>query len=277
MRSQTAGYVLAGVDGGPGDEKVLAWATGEAGRRGIDCMLAYGRPEREGPEDLSVITAAADRARAMAPGVPVLTRTAMRDPADVLAELGARAEVTVVGAGEPRHRLGPVAAHLLDRATGPVVLIRGRVNSRTRIVAVGVDGSPAAEEACAFAVEEARLNQVRLIVAASYWRAEPADSAVHLSAAGTDVRRTTTEQMVAELTGPYERKYPGLTITPMLSALPPEEFLTGVAADQTDLLVVGNRGHGRLGRMVLGSVSRHLARHAWCPIAVVRARPEGES
>jgi nucleotide-binding universal stress UspA family protein len=36
------------------------------------------------------------------------------------------------------------------------------------------------------------------------------------------------------------------------------------------LVVVGSRGHGRVGDLLLGSVSQHLAGHASCPVAVVR-------
>lgn len=38
------------------------------------------------------------------------------------------------------------------------------------------------------------------------------------------------------------------------------------------LLVVGARGHGRLESFWLGSTSQHLAAHAACPVAVVRAQ-----
>lgn len=36
------------------------------------------------------------------------------------------------------------------------------------------------------------------------------------------------------------------------------------------VLVVGSRGHGALKRVLLGSVSDHLVRHAPCPVLVVR-------
>lgn len=47
-------------------------------------------------------------------------------------------------------------------------------------------------------------------------------------------------------------------------------------APQARLLVVGSRGHGRVGEMLLGSVSQHLAGHAACPVVVARAaaRPQ---
>ena len=47
-------------------------------------------------------------------------------------------------------------------------------------------------------------------------------------------------------------------------------------APQANLLVVGSRGHGRVGEMMLGSVSQHLAGHAACPVVVARpaSRPD---
>lgn len=47
-------------------------------------------------------------------------------------------------------------------------------------------------------------------------------------------------------------------------------------ASQATLVVVGSRGHGRVGEMMLGSVSQHLAGHAACPVAVARpaTRPD---
>jgi nucleotide-binding universal stress UspA family protein len=53
---------------------------------------------------------------------------------------------------------------------------------------------------------------------------------------------------------------------------PPVEAILTRARD-ADAIVVGTRGHGALGRLVLGSVSRGVVRRAACSTLVVRGRP----
>ena len=139
-------------------------------------------------------------------------------------------------------------------------------------VVVGTDGSEGALRALSWAVEEARLAGVPLIVASSYWRAEPMPGAVRLADDGTDVRRTSAEHLVADLTGPYARKYADLTITPMLSAQPAGAYLSGIAENHADLMVVGNRGRGAVRSVLLGSVALHCVAQGRGPVVVVHER-----
>ncbi len=50
--------------------------------------------------------------------------------------------------------------------------------------------------------------------------------------------------------------------------LPGEEL--AIFSQQVDLLVVGSRGYGPVERLILGSTSQHLARHARCSLLVLR-------
>jgi nucleotide-binding universal stress UspA family protein len=55
----------------------------------------------------------------------------------------------------------------------------------------------------------------------------------------------------------------------------PGPMLTWVAEQEgSDAIVVGSHGHGMFKRLVLGSVSEHVVRHAPCPVLVVRRPPE---
>jgi nucleotide-binding universal stress UspA family protein len=41
-----------------------------------------------------------------------------------------------------------------------------------------------------------------------------------------------------------------------------------------DVIVVGSHGRGAIERILLGSVSEQIVRHAPCPVLVVRPEPE---
>ena len=55
---------------------------------------------------------------------------------------------------------------------------------------------------------------------------------------------------------------------------PGEAILNAARAEDVDLIVVGTRGRGPVGRLLLGSVSDHVVRHADCPVLVVRNESE---
>jgi nucleotide-binding universal stress UspA family protein len=53
--------------------------------------------------------------------------------------------------------------------------------------------------------------------------------------------------------------------------IPVSETVVRVARERgSSAVVVGERGHGRLGEVFLGSVSRNVIRYAPCPVIVVR-------
>ncbi len=52
---------------------------------------------------------------------------------------------------------------------------------------------------------------------------------------------------------------------------PGPAIIEAAASEAADLIVVGPRGRSRVERLVLGSVSDHVVRHATCPVLIVRA------
>lgn len=64
---------------------------------------------------------------------------------------------------------------------------------------------------------------------------------------------------------------PGLTIkTHVVVGRPASVIVETATTFRTDLIVVGSRGRGPVGSMVLGSVSAEVADHAPCPVLVAR-------
>ncbi len=143
-------------------------------------------------------------------------------------------------------------------------------------IVVGVDGSDGSKAALAWALDEARLRTAELEVVCSY--SLPSGWFGVGDSMGVVVATTITEDDVAG--------YAKETLTDALAALDDdgvEITKTTVAghpagsllavAEGADLLVVGSRGHGEFGSVLLGSVGMHCVHHAQCPVVVVRQAP----
>lgn len=126
----------------------------------------------------------------------------------------------------------------------------------TRRILVAYDGSDDAEIALVWAAEEARgtgrsLHVVTVDdVVTSPWAAETVNR-------GEQVLEG-VEEKLGDLEVELETRVGHVTAE-----------LLGAAAS-ADMVVVGSRGHGRAEDLLAGSVSQHLARHAPCPVVVVR-------
>lgn len=119
-------------------------------------------------------------------------------------------------------------------------------------IVVGVDGSPEAASALAWAASEARLRGAELVACSVI---EPRHG--HADAVSDSAVTPASE----ESTGGY----PATALT--RHGEPAVELLA--ACQDGDLLVVGSRGRGRLAGTLLGSVSRACVTHARCPVVVV--------
>jgi nucleotide-binding universal stress UspA family protein len=162
-------------------------------------------------------------------------------------------------------------------------------------IVVGVDASPQARTALAWAVAEARLRQAVLQVVHAYHARElaaPFFSSQHSlpgipeGAAGEPSQRDLTatlrdraqveeafrgraEQLLDALLGDLEETVKGIEVQhTVVEDRHPADALVELSAD-ADLLVVGSRGRGGFTELLLGSVSHAAVLHAVCPVVVV--------
>ncbi|MFI5980580.1 universal stress protein [Streptomyces sp. NPDC051555] len=141
-------------------------------------------------------------------------------------------------------------------------------DERTPLVVVGVDGSSTSYEALRWAVRYARLIGATVVVVAAYdvssgpgW-APPSESAdVNTSGIKQDLAEQVARVIAetGEMPQLEQRLVEGDPATALIRA-----------SAGAEALVVGSRGRGGLLSLLLGSVSRHCAVHAGCPVVVVR-------
>jgi nucleotide-binding universal stress UspA family protein len=138
-------------------------------------------------------------------------------------------------------------------------------------VVVGVDRSDGSRDALRAAYEEARMRHATLEVVYAWER--PYRWAEGFNAAYAEDLKVFTklaeqhaEDMVDELLAGARRPH---SVDVVAIEGYPSAVLLERAAD-ADLLVVGSRGRGGFGSLLLGSVSTACVHHATCAVLVVR-------
>lgn len=139
-------------------------------------------------------------------------------------------------------------------------------------VLVGVDGSASSKDALAWGARYAGLTGAPLEVVIVWhlpatlgWETPvPAGWSPEADA------RAIIETEVEEVLGSSHPH--GVTLSVLEG--PPAKILADLAHGASTV-VVGSRGRGHIAGMLLGSVSEALARHAPCPVVVVRDGSEG--
>jgi nucleotide-binding universal stress UspA family protein len=142
--------------------------------------------------------------------------------------------------------------------------------SQERVV-VGVDGSADSERAIDWAFTEAVRNHagVHLVHAVPVLADRPGKPDV------PEALREQGEQVLLEAASRAPADL-GADVTREIFEGPAAAALVA-ASENARLVVVGSRGHGALAGLMIGSVSQHTARHAHCPVVVVRAPADARS
>ncbi|MDX8141452.1 universal stress protein [Lentzea sp. NBC_00516] len=141
-------------------------------------------------------------------------------------------------------------------------------DNEPRPIVVGVDGSAAGAAALRWAVTEARQHDCP-VDAISVWHMDyslmmaPEATAVGLDAASIEAaNRSVLDAATADVGDVNLRR--------ILIEGDVKKLLVEMSQDAR-MLVVGNRGHGAMAELFLGSVSAYCVHHASCPVVVVKA------
>lgn len=138
-------------------------------------------------------------------------------------------------------------------------------------VVVGIDGSADSTRALAWAADQAGRDRRPLVILHAvgmlehYWVIQPG---IDIQALNASIVQA-AEELLAETRDSVVTEHPGLDVSVGWRSEDARHLLLD-ASEHAGLVVVGARGRGPVKRLLLGSVSVGLTRHAHCPVAVVR-------
>lgn len=140
-------------------------------------------------------------------------------------------------------------------------------------IVVGIDGSPPADDALRWALDEARLRGADLEVVHAWEHpavamvqygnvALPVTARDELEKAAEELIRRTLRDVVGAKAGQP------VTLSTVIREGKPSEVLVAESKDAA-MVVVGARGRGGFSSLLLGSVSSQVVHHATVPVVVV--------
>ncbi len=286
--------VVVGVDGSPQSSAALRWAGAEALLFRVPVTLIYAvaptivswpmaplqdtvaECERQNAQEAlqHARDAVASVAESAEQHIDIRTEVRYGHPVQVLVGASREARMVVVGnrgrGALGRLVLGSVSDGLIHHARGPVTVVhtrRGYLPDPAAAVLLGVDGSPASEDATALAFEEAERRGVGL-VAVHVW-----SDVGGLPLQGGEWRghRQEAEEVLAERLAGWQERHPDVRVSRHVEFDDPASHLVD-RARTAQLVVLGSRGRGGFAGMLLGSVSSAVARSVDVPVTVVRSR-----
>jgi nucleotide-binding universal stress UspA family protein len=284
--------IVVGVDDSPAAKAAVEWGARDAELRGIPLTLvhaispnlaswrntplppglaqwqqAHGRLLLD--EAVKIVEKTCYHSGPTAIHTEVLPSAAV----PTLIDLSRDAELVVTGCygdGSWSARLlGSVSSGLLRHAHCPVAIIHDgqplTPQQGQAPVLVGIDGSSESELASAIAFDEASRRKVGLIALHAWSDVDVSD----WPDLDWPAARSMSEQVLTERLAGWQDQYPNVKVSRIVIRDQPAHQLVAHSA-QAQLVVVGSRGRGGFGEMLVGSVSESVALLAQAPVIVVR-------
>ncbi|NKY32922.1 universal stress protein [Nocardia speluncae] len=285
--------IVVGVDSSEPSELAARWAGRTASQRGWRLRIVHGynlaaartltgvyyqmeRPVLEAAyrRGNDCVEHARSLALQIAPSLKVETELSDAEPARLLVEESASAELTVIGAsgeGSTLAHLGSTLLAVTSHGHGKVVVVRGHGPEsgmgRERPVVVGLDGTSASHAAAAAAFAEADLMRAPL-VALHAWH----DLRFHWFAGMPEIVddpdiAAAAEAQLSEWLAEWTEKYPDVEVINKIYLAGPDLHLIDWSKS-AQLVVVGSRGRGGFHGLLMGSTSNIIVQRAHCPVLV---------
>ena len=279
MDEQRTAAVVVGVDGSGIALSAVRWATREAQRRGAPLRIvhvaSYAERSAAGERRAASILTLAHTAAAKADGrVMVTTEALPGDAAPALAEAAAEAQLLVVGMGGGERyediRLHSTTLAVCTATACPVVVVRGVAGAvpEDGQVVLGIEDVTADAAPVTVAFADAKRHDAGLVVVhAPHGTGPVRDHVIGHEALAR--RRDTAWSAITDGLAPWRSRYPDVPVEIRIVDAPAHGHLlqAGVAAR---LIVLGTRARrSATARVVLGSTSHTVLRHAPCPVLVV--------
>ena len=143
----------------------------------------------------------------------------------------------------------------------------------TGTIVVGVDGSPRAEHALDWAIEQAAAEHRPLAIVHALGNPTPAwtDLVIADPKGVYKVIERDGWKVIDAAHDVVRAKAPDVEVHEVLEFVDPRSLLLRLA-ERAEMIVVGSHGRGPVTRLFLGSVGVALARHATCPVVIHRPR-----
>ena len=286
--SEQRGIWVVGIDGSTSSRHAALWAIEHVSGRGDELHLitawhppflapmpgwsGHASPPPEAFESSShehVERLATEMRKSVQ--VPVETIVCRGGAAAALLDAGGHASLLVVGSrgrgGFARLALGSTSTQCATHADVPTAVIPlGAPVGRARRIVVGVDGSPNSIAAARWAIDFADAGST--VECVMVWDVTPliASDASFVLPETTELVRTRFAETMNELTRSTDRR--DIEIIQRFEEGMPRGVLRS-AAQHADLFVMGARGQGAIGSMLLGSVSSWLLHHVDRALVVV--------
>jgi nucleotide-binding universal stress UspA family protein len=293
--------IVVGTDGSEQALLAVEWAALEAARRRLPLRIVAVPvlPRRMGEYNSSPMTVAhylreyarqaletaTRRVKELTPGQPVEADLLDGAPAEKLVAAAAGASLLVVGAhgGSALGAmvLGSVSRYAAQHAQCPIVVARQETMAAHGKVVVGIADPVHADDALAFAFEEASLRHSRLTAVhvvyqfpLEAYRPGPeitlADGTLLSSGEAGAKEPPQEDGASAELAAAVARwhdKYPEIRVRRDVVWGHPGRVLADYSA-RADLLVIGRHGHAE-DALRLGAIQHPVLAHAHAPVAII--------